>query len=58
MIVDLDIFIDKVKFIYKMFDKQDDFNFHIQTVMPLITNNIPSIIFLAALFQDFYVSLD
>ena len=53
MIVDLDIFIDKVKFIYKMFDKQDDFNFHIQTLMPLITNNIPSIIFLVALFQDF-----
>lgn len=43
------IFIDKSKFVYKMFDKRDAFNFHIFR-MPSIT--IPSIIFYSSL-SDF-----
>lgn len=43
------IFIDKSKFVYKMFDKRDAFNFHIFR-MPSIT--IPSVIFYSSL-SDF-----
>ena len=42
--LDVDISIDKGKFILKMFDKQDAFNFHIVR-MPSVTSNIASIVF-------------
>ena len=42
--LDLDISIKKGKFIYKMFDKQDAFNFHFVRI-PSITINITSITF-------------
>ena len=42
--LDLDIFIDKGKFIYKMVDKQDTFSFDIVRLLS-ITSNIPSMIF-------------
>ena len=42
--LDVDISIDKGKFIFKMFDKQDAFNFYIVR-MPSITSNISSITF-------------
>ena len=50
--LDLDISIDKGKFIYKMFEKQDDFNFHIAR-MPSIKSNIPSIIVYSSTMLEF-----
>ena len=44
--------IDKGKFMYKMFDKQDTFNFHFAR-MPSITSNIPSIIFYSSNMSEF-----
>lgn len=48
----LDIFIDKSKFVYKMFDKRDTFNFHIFR-MPSIIRNRPSIIFYNFTMSEF-----
>ena len=42
--IDVDIFIDQGKFIYKMLDKKETFNFHIVR-MPSTTSNISPIIF-------------
>ena len=42
--LDLDVSIDKCKFIHKMFDKRHAFNFQIVRT-PSITSNIPPIIF-------------
>ena len=50
--LDLDISIDKGKFIYKMFEKQDAFNFHILK-MSSITSNTPSIIFYSFTISEF-----
>ena len=48
--LDLDISIDKVKFIYKMTDKQDAF--HLVRI-PSITSNTPSIIFYSFTMSQF-----
>ena len=50
--LDLNISIGKSKFIYKMFDKHDAFNFHI-VGMSSITSNIPSSIFYISTMSEF-----
>ena len=53
--LDLDISIDKEKFIYKVLDKLDTFNFNIVR-MPSITSNIPSIIFCSSTMSEFVIT--
>ena len=50
--IDVDIYINKGKLIYKMLDKKETFNFHIVR-MPSITSNIPSIIFYSFTMPEF-----
>ena len=54
--LDLDTSIDKGKFMYKMFDKLDAFNFHI-VIMPSVISNIPSIIFYNSSMSEFVRTL-
>ena len=49
---DMDISIDKGKFINKMFDQQNTSDFHVVR-MPSITSNIPSIIFCSSTWSEF-----
>ena len=49
--LDLDISIDKGKFIYKMFDKRDAFKFHIARMLS-IRSNIPKIIFYSSRMSE------
>ena len=50
--LDFDISIDENKFIYKMFEKRDAFDFHLVR-MPSITSNIPSIICYSSIMSEF-----
>ena len=50
--LDLDITISQGKFIYKLFDKRDNFNFFIVR-MPNLTSNIPSTVFYGSILSEF-----
>ena len=50
--LDLDITIADGKFVYKLFDKRDNFNFHIVR-MPHLSSNIPSTIFYGSVLSEF-----
>ena len=52
--IDVDIFIDQGKFIYKMLDKKETFNFHIVR-MPSTTSNISPIIFYSFTMSEFEI---
>ena len=49
--LDLDIKISEDKFIYKMFDKRDEFAFSVVR-MPYIDSNIPSYIFYGTIMSE------
>ena len=52
--IDVDISIDQGKFIYRMLDKKETFNFHIVR-MPSIASNISSIIFYSFTMSEFEI---
>ena len=50
--LDLDITIANNEFVYKLFDKRDNFNFYIVR-MPHLSSNIPSTIFYGSILSEF-----